>query len=470
MPAARPRIRAWAARDRARPISTPRSPRATMSASETAAIRARSRSASGRSIFATIQGARPPGRATIRRRSCSTCAALRTNERPTKSTPAASPPARSRRSFAVSAGAVERRIREVHAGPAPDRPADAHDGSRARREPRVTARRTRPSSIRTSAPAPRPRGGRRYVTWRRRMPPAAPADAASAAISTDSAGPGADRAARHGRRAGSSARRGRGGRRRAGPRRARDLPDERVRRRMSPGRACAPFSRNDVDARGEERVGARPGLLRAVPASRRSSSHVSGLSRHPVLLPALPTRMMSRWRRLLDVLEPPEHDARPARRPDRPHVREIIRILGLNPEKDPNLVDTDQRVAKMYLEIFSGLDEGTRPKLTTFPNDERYTSMVMEKEIPFYSMCAHHFVPVLRARAHRVHPERADRRPVEAAAPPRVLRAQAPAPGTADGAGGDRPRGGAPAAGGHGRHRGAPPLRRDARRQEAGRA
>ncbi|MRR13457.1 GTP cyclohydrolase I FolE [bacterium] len=76
-----------------------------------------------------------------------------------------------------------------------------------------------------------------------------------------------------------------------------------------------------------------------------------------------------------------------------PHVREIIRILGLSPETDPNLVDTDRRVAKMYLEIFSGLEEGTRPKLTTFPNDERYTAMVMEKEIPFYSMCAHHFVP-----------------------------------------------------------------------------
>ncbi len=75
------------------------------------------------------------------------------------------------------------------------------------------------------------------------------------------------------------------------------------------------------------------------------------------------------------------------------HVREIIRILGLKPEQDANLVDTDQRVAKMYLEIFSGLDEGTRPRLTTFPNEEHYTSMVMEKEIPFYSMCAHHFVP-----------------------------------------------------------------------------
>ncbi len=75
------------------------------------------------------------------------------------------------------------------------------------------------------------------------------------------------------------------------------------------------------------------------------------------------------------------------------HVCEIIKILGLRPELDANLVDTDRRVAKMYLDIFSGLDEGTRPRLTTFPNTEKYTAMVMEKEIPFYSMCAHHFIP-----------------------------------------------------------------------------
>ncbi|MHB1045317.1 MAG: GTP cyclohydrolase I FolE [Thermoanaerobaculia bacterium] len=75
------------------------------------------------------------------------------------------------------------------------------------------------------------------------------------------------------------------------------------------------------------------------------------------------------------------------------HVREIIRILGLSPEEDHNLRDTDRRVAKMYLEIFSGLEEGNFPNLTTFPNEEGYQAMVIEKEIPFYSMCAHHFVP-----------------------------------------------------------------------------
>lgn len=94
---------------------------------------------------------------------------------------------------------------------------------------------------------------------------------------------------------------------------------------------------------------------------------------------------------LLEAVSEHEHDPRVAR--IAAHMREIIRILGLQPETDPNLIDTDQRVAKMYLDIFSGLDEGNFPKLTTFPNEERYTAMVMEKEIPFYSMCSHHFVP-----------------------------------------------------------------------------
>ena len=74
------------------------------------------------------------------------------------------------------------------------------------------------------------------------------------------------------------------------------------------------------------------------------------------------------------------------------HVRAILIELGLDLE-DPNLRDTDQRVAKLYLEMFHGLDEGSEPEVTTFPNAEGYSHMVMEKNIPFYSMCAHHLVP-----------------------------------------------------------------------------
>jgi GTP cyclohydrolase I len=74
------------------------------------------------------------------------------------------------------------------------------------------------------------------------------------------------------------------------------------------------------------------------------------------------------------------------------HMRSIIEALGLD-TSDPNLKDTHERVARMYLEMFHGLSEGAEPKVTAFPNVERYTAMVMEKDIPFYSLCAHHFVP-----------------------------------------------------------------------------
>ena len=74
------------------------------------------------------------------------------------------------------------------------------------------------------------------------------------------------------------------------------------------------------------------------------------------------------------------------------HVRGMLTELGLD-LTDVNLRETDRRVAKMYLEMFHGLEEGAEPKVTTFPNDEHYSAMVMEKQIPFYSMCAHHLVP-----------------------------------------------------------------------------
>ncbi|HVS14643.1 MAG TPA: GTP cyclohydrolase I FolE [Thermoanaerobaculia bacterium] len=73
-------------------------------------------------------------------------------------------------------------------------------------------------------------------------------------------------------------------------------------------------------------------------------------------------------------------------------VRALLEELGLD-LSEPNLTDTHTRVARMYLEMFRGLEEGARPQVTVFPNDEGYSSMVMEKDIPFYSMCSHHLVP-----------------------------------------------------------------------------
>ena len=75
------------------------------------------------------------------------------------------------------------------------------------------------------------------------------------------------------------------------------------------------------------------------------------------------------------------------------HVRGILTELGLDPDNDPNLRETDRRVSRLYAEMFAGLRAGNEPQVTCFPNDEGYRGMVMEKDIPFYSMCAHHLVP-----------------------------------------------------------------------------
>lgn len=75
-----------------------------------------------------------------------------------------------------------------------------------------------------------------------------------------------------------------------------------------------------------------------------------------------------------------------------PHVEAILDHLGVD-RRDPNLLDTPRRVAAMFLEMFHGLKEGAEPPVTVFPNEEGYSAMVMERDIPFYSMCAHHLVP-----------------------------------------------------------------------------
>lgn len=74
------------------------------------------------------------------------------------------------------------------------------------------------------------------------------------------------------------------------------------------------------------------------------------------------------------------------------HVAAMMREMNLDLD-DPNFEDTPRRVAEMYMEMFHGLREGSQPKVTSFPNDGGYHHMVIEREIAFYSMCAHHFVP-----------------------------------------------------------------------------
>jgi GTP cyclohydrolase IA len=75
--------------------------------------------------------------------------------------------------------------------------------------------------------------------------------------------------------------------------------------------------------------------------------------------------------------------------------RGFLESLGLD-LTDPNLAGTDRRVARAYEEMLGGLRRA-EPDLSTFPNTGRYGEMVSVTDIPFYSICAHHFLPFFGA-------------------------------------------------------------------------
>lgn len=72
-------------------------------------------------------------------------------------------------------------------------------------------------------------------------------------------------------------------------------------------------------------------------------------------------------------------------------VRLILEGIGEDVNRE-GLVDTPDRIARMYEEIFAGMEEDASVHLQkTFTAEN--TDMIIEKDIPFYSMCEHHLVP-----------------------------------------------------------------------------
>ena len=86
---------------------------------------------------------------------------------------------------------------------------------------------------------------------------------------------------------------------------------------------------------------------------------------------------------------------------DHDKIRQGVRLLfegvGLNPE-DPRIVDTPDRVARMYDEIFAGLLVDPSDVLDVV-FEEHHDELVLIRDIPFHSMCEHHLVPFV-GKAH----------------------------------------------------------------------
>ncbi|MFN0144869.1 MAG: GTP cyclohydrolase I FolE [Dehalococcoidia bacterium] len=72
-------------------------------------------------------------------------------------------------------------------------------------------------------------------------------------------------------------------------------------------------------------------------------------------------------------------------------VVDLLEAIGEDPARD-GLADTPRRIADMYAEIFSGLAIDPLQYLKV-SFEVAHDEMVILRNIPFYSMCEHHFLP-----------------------------------------------------------------------------
>lgn len=75
-------------------------------------------------------------------------------------------------------------------------------------------------------------------------------------------------------------------------------------------------------------------------------------------------------------------------------VREILEAVGEDPSRE-GLLETPGRVARMYEEIFSGLESDPLEHLKIFNEGGRHDELVLVKDIPLYSVCEHHLLPFI---------------------------------------------------------------------------
>ena len=80
---------------------------------------------------------------------------------------------------------------------------------------------------------------------------------------------------------------------------------------------------------------------------------------------------------------------------DREKIKEGVRLIleGIGEDLTrEGLLETPERIARMYEEIFAGLQLDAGEHLSKrFHVDNN--QMIIEKDIPFYSMCEHHLLP-----------------------------------------------------------------------------
>lgn len=80
-------------------------------------------------------------------------------------------------------------------------------------------------------------------------------------------------------------------------------------------------------------------------------------------------------------------------------VRTLLLWAGDNPDRE-GLLDTPERVVKSYKELFAGYSQDPAEVLgRTFEEIAGYEDMILIENIPFFSHCEHHMVPII-GKAH----------------------------------------------------------------------
>lgn len=72
-------------------------------------------------------------------------------------------------------------------------------------------------------------------------------------------------------------------------------------------------------------------------------------------------------------------------------VRLLLEGIGEDPSRE-GLLETPDRIARMYTELFAGMEETPSTHLSKMFQTTN-SEMVLEKDITFYSTCEHHMLP-----------------------------------------------------------------------------
>lgn len=74
-------------------------------------------------------------------------------------------------------------------------------------------------------------------------------------------------------------------------------------------------------------------------------------------------------------------------------VKTLLAYIGDDPTRE-GLVETPDRVLRSYSELFGGYEKDPSSVFKTFADGgENANEMIVQRDIPFFSMCEHHMLP-----------------------------------------------------------------------------